>query len=51
MNFIFPKLKMNSSNTRAETQKLHELIDELYEKEQLNREDYLYILNNMTEED
>jgi biotin synthase len=51
MNYIFPKLKKNSSNTVTEQEKLHDLINELYEHEQLDREDYLYVLNNMTEED
>jgi len=51
MNFILPKLKTNSSNTLEETQKLHDLIDELFLKEELNKEDYLYILNHMTEAD
>ena len=37
MNFILPKLKTNSSNTLEETQKLHDLIDELFLKEELNK--------------
>jgi len=51
MNAIFPKLKTNASNTQHETQLLHDLIDELFIKEELPKEDYLYILNNMTEVD
>lgn len=51
MNFIFPKLKKNLTNTPNEKKKLHSLIDELYNKEQLEKEEYLYILDNMTEED
>ena len=51
MNYIFPKLKKNLSNTPKQTAKLHQLIDELFEYGQLKREDYLYILDNMTKED
>ena len=51
MNSIFPKLKANSSNSPQEKQLLHDLIDELYQNEELSEKDYLYVLNNMTEED
>ena len=48
MNYIFPKLKNNDSNTEATTNHICSLIDKLYTNSELEKNEYLYILDNIT---
>lgn len=51
MNYIFPKLKDESVNNKATTAEIERLIDLLSEQEYLERNEYLYILDNITKDD
>ncbi len=48
MNYIFPKLKIAFENDEIITNKLVKLIDQLKREKQLEKEEYLFILNNIT---
>ena len=51
MNSIFPKIKEKATNTQETTEKLQNLFDKLYSNEVLEKAEYKYILDNITEED
>ena len=51
MNSILLKIKDNSKNNEEETSKLRGLIDKLSIDNELDNEEYLYILNNITNND
>jgi len=51
MNTILPKIKNNEKNSGETTAKLRELIEKLSEKNVLDKEEYLYILDNITNDD
>jgi biotin synthase len=51
MNFILPKIKNNSKNNGEITAKLRGLIDKLSTNHELNEDEYLFILNNISNDD
>ena len=51
MNTILPKIKSNIKNNGVITATLRELIDQLFEHQELTSEEFLYILNNITNYD
>lgn len=48
MNYIFPKIKNNETNNKDISDKINGLIDKLYLEEVLEKEEYKYILDNIT---
>ncbi len=51
MNSILPKLKEYVSNSEIDKTKIYQLIDELSERGSLLREQYLFILKNITKDE
>ncbi len=51
MNYILPKIKNNSKNNDKVTSELRRLIDKLSENHVLEEKEYLYILDNITNDD
>ena len=51
MNHILPKVKNNSVNSDTVSKKINGLIDTLSDQSFLSNEEYLYLLDNITEED
>ena len=51
MNYIFPKLKVDFKNDEIITNKLYQFIDKLKEEGSLSKEEYLFILNNITKKE
>lgn len=49
MNYIFPKLKHDSINDQKTVEKLHDLIDKLSKQSYLEKDEYLYILDNISQ--
>lgn len=48
MNTILPNIKNNKTNEKEVTNKLYSLIDKLYQNNELTKEEYLYILDNIS---
>ncbi len=51
MNTIFPKVKKNALPSTESSLKVKNLIDKLYDNEVLDNDEYLFILNNITNKD
>ena len=51
MNTIFPKLKASTVNSDRVSQEIYRLIDTLSGQHQLTREEYKYILDNISEQE
>ena len=51
MNKIFPKLKQAFKNDDSISDKIYQLLDKLTEETNLAKDDFLYILNNITEKE
>ena len=51
MNYIFPKLKVAFENDEIISNRIYQLIDKLTEETNLEKDEFLYILNNITEKE
>ncbi len=51
MNYIFPKLKKDFKNDDSISNKIYQLIDKLTEETILERDEFLYILDNITKKE
>ena len=51
MNTIFPKIKTNQQSDPIQSIEIKKLIDQFYSNGELNEDEYLYILDNITNED
>ena len=51
MNYILPKIKRNIKNTPFEHKMVIDLIDTLYQNQELKEQDYLYLLDNISNDE